>query len=445
MISTVTISTALFVLLMSSGLATTPVAVRSGAVEPAPGFAAWFKADAIVGLSDGDPVGLWEDSSTSNKDASQSTAAFKPIFKSNAVNGNPVVRFDGIDDRLVSAGQFGIWGLTNHFTVFAVVRLDSLPGSGSHDVVGSSATSNNLDLIARRSDSGGNWLAYSSSPDGVRNSTLVLPTDSWHVLTWRLHANSPRHLQIRADTVYYLNDTAYTGIGTAPSQAAIGGRQNGVKPFRGDIAELIFYTNSLSDADMRVTEDYLIEKYGIGQPPDPYDLAHEDRCELVSQVLIGGEPASLREWALVYAGGCEQYEGGEALAHVLRENRYAQTQSLELDLLVKHGVVSMRDRALFEAALEVATDASAGERARVEAMRILNGQLHPGQLGDYEAVVDPEVPYTRSTHLYSGAGREGEPLPPNASELVATELRAVAEDPSAPPAVRAAAQKIGRE
>ncbi|MGH7557063.1 MAG: hypothetical protein ACREMD_04675 [Gemmatimonadota bacterium] len=41
-------------------------------MEPVPGFAAWFKADAIEGLTDGDPVGLWEDSSSNNKDASQS-------------------------------------------------------------------------------------------------------------------------------------------------------------------------------------------------------------------------------------------------------------------------------------------------------------------------------------------------------------------------------------
>lgn len=233
--------------------------------QPSPGYAAWFKADAIVDLNDGDPVGTWEDSSPNNKNATQTTASLKPVFKTNLVAGKPVVRFDGTDDRLVSPGEFGVWGLSNDFTVFAVVWVDQ--GTGGHDVVGSSAISNNLDLVARRNDANGNWLAYSSSPDGARNSDLILSTGTWYVLTWRLKATSPKHLQIRADTAYRLNDTGYTGIGTAPSQVAIGARQNGVNPFKGDIAEVIFYTSSLSDADTQATENYLRVKYGFVPPP----------------------------------------------------------------------------------------------------------------------------------------------------------------------------------
>ncbi|MGH7572761.1 MAG: fibronectin type III domain-containing protein [Gemmatimonadota bacterium] len=236
--------------------------------QPAPGYAAWFKADAIVGLGDGDPVDLWEDSSPNNKDASQSTNTFRPIYMTNIAAGKPVLHFDGVDDRLVSPSGSD-WGLTNHFTVFAVVRLDPSPGMGGQDVVGSNAFFNNLDLIARRNDANGNWLAYYSSPDGTRNSDLVLSAGTWYVLTWRLHANPPKHLQIRANKTYRLNDTGYTGIGAGPWQAAIGGRENGTSPFKGDIAELIFYTGSLSDADMEATEDYLLEKYGLAEPPPP--------------------------------------------------------------------------------------------------------------------------------------------------------------------------------
>lgn len=246
--------------------------VASTQAEPAPGYAAWFKADAMTGLGDGDSVSMWDDSSPNNKDATQSSASLRPVYKTAVLNGKPALRFDGANDRLVSPGQFGIWGLTNHFTVFAVVRLDSLPSAGGQDVVGSSAISNTLDLIARRNDTNGNWLAYSSSPDGTHNSDMVLSPGTWYVLTWRLHANAPKHLQIRADRVYRLNDTSYTGIGTAASQAAIGARQNGVNPFKGDIAEVIFYTNSLSDADMTATEDYLFEKYGLGGPLAPTEL-----------------------------------------------------------------------------------------------------------------------------------------------------------------------------
>ncbi|MGH7572373.1 MAG: RHS repeat-associated core domain-containing protein [Gemmatimonadota bacterium] len=249
--------------------ATTPAEPQVS--DPAPGYVGWFKADAIVGLSDGDSVSTWEDAGPNNKDATQGTGGRKPIYKTGILAGKPVLRFDGADDRLVSPSGSDIWGLTNHFTVFAVVRLDPSPGSGGHDVVGSSSFANNLDLYARRNDAGGNWLAHSSSPDGTRNSDLVLSPDTWYVLTWRLKAF--QHVQIRADKVYRLNDTNYGGLGTAPSPAAIGARQNGGNPFKGDIAEVIFYTGSLSDAAMETTEDYLRSKYGfVGQsqePPEP--------------------------------------------------------------------------------------------------------------------------------------------------------------------------------
>ncbi|MGH7571860.1 MAG: hypothetical protein ACREMK_08475 [Gemmatimonadota bacterium] len=232
--------------------------------EPAPGYVAWFKGDGITGLNDGDPVATWDDSGTNNQDANQSTSSMRPVYKTNIVGGKPGVRFDGVDDRLVSPSSSDVWGLTNHFTVFAVVRLDPNPGTGDHDVVGSSAFASTLDLIARRNDSNSNWLAYSSSPDGSRNSDLVLTRGTWYVLTWRLRANPPKHLQIRLNKVYRLNDTGYAGIGTAPWPAAIGARQNGGSPFKGEIAEIIFYTSSLGDADMEATEDYLLAKYGLG-------------------------------------------------------------------------------------------------------------------------------------------------------------------------------------
>ncbi len=410
-------------------------------IEPAPGYAAWFKADGITGLGDGDSVAIWEDASANNKDATQSTISFRPIYRTNVLNGKPALRFDGANDRLVSPGQNNIWGLVNDFTVFAVMRLDSVPGPGSQDVVGSSAISNNLDLFARRNDVGGNWLAHSSSHDGTRNSDLVLTPGRWYVLTWRLKVF--QHLQIRAEKIYRLNDTGYSGIGTAPSQAAIGARQNGANPLKGNIAEVIFYSSNLSDANMEATEDYLRQKYGL---PNPDELAHEERCELAEQVLMEGEPADLRSWALSYARGCEE-QGGEVLAEVLRQHRDAQTQTGELSGLVMASVLSITDRAFFEAALEVATDPTAGERARVEAMRILYSQLHPGSLLDYEILVEP-VPEGKKRFgvgSFSDAlpyRTVGEPLPLDAEEQVEAALRTVAEDPSAPQAVREAAKKL---
>lgn len=83
-----------------------PVASMSGqVVVPAQpdsmgGLKLWLKADAITGLNDGDPVGTWNDSSGNGNNAAQSTAANKPTYKTSIINSQPIVRFDGSNDRL---------------------------------------------------------------------------------------------------------------------------------------------------------------------------------------------------------------------------------------------------------------------------------------------------------------------------------------------------------
>lgn len=83
----------------------------SGAVTPfAPTDMAalklWLKADSLS-LNDADPVTTWADSSGLGNDVGQATAALKPLYKVNIVNGKPVVRYDGADDKLGSASVVG--------------------------------------------------------------------------------------------------------------------------------------------------------------------------------------------------------------------------------------------------------------------------------------------------------------------------------------------------
>ena len=65
----------------------------------------WFKADALTGLSDGDPVDYWANSAAILTPATQATSGSQPLYKTNIVNGLPVVRFDGVDDYLRTVGR----------------------------------------------------------------------------------------------------------------------------------------------------------------------------------------------------------------------------------------------------------------------------------------------------------------------------------------------------
>lgn len=51
----------------------------------------------ISGIADGGAVGTWS-SRTGSNDVTQSTGTQQPVYETNELNGNPVVRFDGSND-----------------------------------------------------------------------------------------------------------------------------------------------------------------------------------------------------------------------------------------------------------------------------------------------------------------------------------------------------------
>lgn len=84
------------------------------------GLKLWLKADALV-LSNNDPVASWTDSSGLNNHATQGTAGFRPIYKTNAINTTlPVVRFDQTDDFLETPN----FSLAQPCTVFVVTKFN---------------------------------------------------------------------------------------------------------------------------------------------------------------------------------------------------------------------------------------------------------------------------------------------------------------------------------
>lgn len=75
-----------------------------------------------LSAADGDPVSTWPDETANGHDLTAGTA---PTYVESGINGNPVIRFDGVDDFLDVA-----WGTIyqpNH--VFIVGRMQSIPSN----------------------------------------------------------------------------------------------------------------------------------------------------------------------------------------------------------------------------------------------------------------------------------------------------------------------------
>ncbi len=230
-----------------------------GEPELISGLVAWYAADAIA-LNDGDPVGTWEDSSVNNNDATQATAANKPTYKTNILNGLPVVRFDGTNDYLAANGLGTlISGADKPFTVVILFRA----ASGA-DVYSWGNSGNTVPFLTMRisSDKPTSWKR-----DDAGSGTQKIPTDGAST-TYRIVS----HRHTGTAVSLYVNGVATSVLATADDLGTtttniftLGafGRTTFSGFMNGDIAEAIIYNRALTDSERRQLERYLGAKWGI--------------------------------------------------------------------------------------------------------------------------------------------------------------------------------------
>ena len=87
------------------------------------GLQLWLKADAGVTAGAGGKVTAWQDQSGKGNNASQLVADMSPLLVNDAINGKPVLRFDGVDDFLEVADSDSV-SITGDITTFFLVKFD---------------------------------------------------------------------------------------------------------------------------------------------------------------------------------------------------------------------------------------------------------------------------------------------------------------------------------
>jgi hypothetical protein len=98
-----------------------PGSIVSGPVTPldpstVAGLKLWLKADSLA-LADGAAVTTWTDSSGNGNNA---TAVGAPVFKTNILNGKPVIRFVGVQGFTLATAIAGT--SAGPWTVVAVMK-----------------------------------------------------------------------------------------------------------------------------------------------------------------------------------------------------------------------------------------------------------------------------------------------------------------------------------
>jgi hypothetical protein len=220
------------------------------------GLRLWLKADEGVSKDAADKVSGWADQSSSGNPASQASAAKQPLWISSALNGQPVLRFDG-DDFLTLGSSPSL--ATGNFTFFVVASTSEPWGTQA--------------LLSRDVGSGWNnkwiyWINYS------RMQMLVQNPSTYQYLESRDFSRVANKAEIfflskaGRDYQHFLSgtmigaQTANLDVPSINSDFRIGQAEDNFY-LRGDMAEVVIYDRVLSIEERQAVENYLALKYAL--------------------------------------------------------------------------------------------------------------------------------------------------------------------------------------
>jgi hypothetical protein len=211
------------------------------------GLWSWLKADAIGGLSDGDPITTWQDSSAANHDATAS-GGNRPVYKTNILNSLPVARLTRASSQFFALPDMS--ALTEG-EIFIVVKANAESPSNSLWLIGSDSA----EMLYPFS---GDSKIYDQFGTTARK-TVDDPTPA--LTSFRIYSV----YSASGDWQAYLDGVSLfsTGTNTVGFNASPLLGWGGTDFLDGDIAEVIIYDHKITGTERTNIVTYLQTKYGL--------------------------------------------------------------------------------------------------------------------------------------------------------------------------------------
>lgn len=219
----------------------------SGSSPPTSTMSLWLRADAGVTTSGG-LVSSWADQSGNNNTAYMATASRRPSLASGALNGKPVIRFNGSQSlTLTSAVQ------PSTFTVF-VAGKNSMPSETFSMILGPGGNNANNQL---RWENGTQALFVGTGNNLPVITSTIGNTRVYHALSARYDGSQMR--------VYRDGNlvSTHSFVTSGPWSLNQIGAYYSSYFMVGDVAEILFYNSALSDTDRTSVNSYLKTKYAL--------------------------------------------------------------------------------------------------------------------------------------------------------------------------------------
>lgn len=224
----------------------------SAAIQPSAisGLQAWWKADAITGLTNGSPVASWVDSSGNSRPMTQSSSGLRPTYVTNVQNGLPGVLFTSTSGSGLISGYDP--GVTN--SVFLVYIQTNNSGGGIQRAIQSQ--SSNGPILGPYQ----NVQTYYNGAGFIQGAAVTLNTPYLQ-----------EAIQQGASVIntFYVNGTTIGNNSSTGGGVSYGGgmafSSGGAfnEPFQGYILETIVYNRALSQLERNQIEQYIANKYAM--------------------------------------------------------------------------------------------------------------------------------------------------------------------------------------
>lgn len=207
----------------------------------------WLRADSLA-LNDGDLVSTWtEEASGRNATAAGSA---RPTFKSNVLNGQNTVRFNGTANTMTLSGTFDS-SVDTDVTIFIV--YGNVAQTINTAAVISSGASTYLARIAEGSF--GHIGGISSVVRGIAYNSAVIN---------RYTYTASSLIDYQYGLRLYTSTGGATSSGFSGGNLILGSFASG-SWWDGDIAEVIIYAGVLTSDQNKLVESYLASKYTANQ------------------------------------------------------------------------------------------------------------------------------------------------------------------------------------
>lgn len=223
-------------------------------VIPSANLRMHLRADAGTSTTtDGVAISSWTDKTMNNFSATQESGVSQPVYKTNIINGKPVVRFNG--SSALNLPRPSTIGIKNSpYDIFIVARSVA---NGTVQFLlagGSEQFEYHLDIA-----SGSRFIPKTGSyvDKGV---TTNFTNGAAHLFQMSASSTIGINRVNGLDSVSISADVR----SSVDSNLALGFRPNEGYFLNGDIAEVIIYNTVLSHTDRIAVQQYLSERYNVG-------------------------------------------------------------------------------------------------------------------------------------------------------------------------------------